>query len=114
MRSLIAITVLSSALPLDAATPCEELSKLRIERATITTAESIAAGSFKPPEGAAVKVTTGFCRVAMVLKPSSDSDIQVEVWLPSTGWNSKFQGVGNGGFAGAIGYGAMAAAVAHG
>jgi len=45
-----------------------------------------------------------FCRVAGVIKPSSDSVIQFEVWMPSSGWNGRFQGVGNGGFAGSINY----------
>ena len=55
-----------------------------------------------------------FCRVAATLKPSSDSDIKIEVWLPASGWNGKFQAVGNGGWAGTIGYPALAAAVAGG
>jgi feruloyl esterase len=42
------------------------------------------------------------CRVQMTLKPTSDSNIMMELWLPTTGWNGKFMGVGNGGFAGSI------------
>jgi feruloyl esterase len=34
--------------------------------------------------------------------------------MPSTGWNGKFQGIGNGGFAGSISQPALAAAVARG
>ena len=41
-----------------------------------------------------------FCRVAATLKPSSDSDIKIEVWLPAADWNGKFQAVGNGAFNG--------------
>ena len=49
------------------------------------------------------------CRVRFVLKPSSDSDINAELWLPTAGWNGKFMAVGNGGFGGSIqGYGEMA------
>jgi feruloyl esterase len=55
-----------------------------------------------------------FCRVAATLTPSSDSDIKIEVWLPTSGWNNKFQAVGNGGWAGTIAYPALAAAVARG
>ncbi len=55
-----------------------------------------------------------FCRVAATLAPSSDSDIKVEVWLPASGWNGKFQAVGNGGWAGTISYPALAQAVAAG
>ena len=50
----------------------------------------------------------------LTLTPSSDSDIKVEVWLPASGWNGKFQAVGNGGFAGTLPYAAMARAVLDG
>ena len=43
-----------------------------------------------------------FCRVAVTSKPTADSDIKIEVWLPASGWNGKFQAVGNGGWAGTI------------
>jgi feruloyl esterase len=108
------IALVHDALPLAAATPCEDLSRLAIEKAEITVAQTVAAGSFHTPDGAPVNVGVEFCRVALTLKPSSDSNIQLEVWLPNTGWNGKFQGVGNGGFAGSIGYGLLAAGVAHG
>lgn len=56
--------------------------------------------------GAAVKGP--FCRVVAAAKPTSDSNIGFEVWLPTrANWNGKFQGVGSGSSAGAIGYGAM-------
>jgi feruloyl esterase len=42
------------------------------------------------------------CRVQMVLKPTADSLINMELWLPTQNWNGKFMGVGNGGFAGSI------------
>ena len=43
------------------------------------------------------------CRVQIVLKPTSDSLINMEMWLPPADkWNGKFMGVGNGGFAGSI------------
>ena len=41
--------------------------------------------------GAAVyQKLPAFCRVAATLTPSRDSDIKVEVWLPSAGWNGVF------------------------
>jgi len=49
-----------------------------------------------------------------VVKPSEDSDIHIEIWLPASAWNGKFQGIGNGGFAGSIDFNALAGAVAHG
>jgi len=55
-----------------------------------------------------------FCRVAAKLRPSSDSDIKIEVWLPVSGWNGKLQSVGNGGWAGFISYPALALGLADG
>jgi feruloyl esterase len=43
-----------------------------------------------------------FCRVAAILRPSVDSEIRVEVWLPRAGWNGRLLGTGNGGSAGRI------------
>jgi feruloyl esterase len=41
--------------------------------------------------------------VVAVLRPSADSAINLEVWLPpATEWNGKFQMVGNGGWGGSI------------
>jgi feruloyl esterase len=54
------------------------------------------------------------CRVAAVLKPSPDSHIEMEVWMPSENWNGKFQAVGNGGWAGTISFPAMATALQEG
>ncbi len=62
----------------------------------------------------AMKDLPAFCRVAATLKPTEDSDIKIEVWLPASGWNHKFQAVGNGGWAGVISYGAMAEALHDG
>ena len=61
-----------------------------------------------------MRVSADFCRIALTLRPSADSDIRVEVWMPSAQWNGKFQGVGNGGFAGSIDYDALAAAASQG
>ena len=36
------------------------------------------------------------------------------MWLPASGWNRKYQAVGNGGWAGSISYGAMASALERG
>src|SRR5205807_6208398 len=97
------------------AASCESLASLKLPNTTITSANTVAAGAFTPPTAggpAASQFSTlpGFCRVGAVLAPSSDSDIKIEFWLPVSGWNGKFQSVGNGGFAGVISYPALAAA----
>jgi feruloyl esterase len=91
---------------------CERLSDLKIANTTITAAQSVAAGAFS--SNAAFKDLPAFCRVTGVIRPTSDSEIKFEVWMPATGWNGKFQGVGNGGFAGSISQAALAGALARG
>src|SRR5712691_9506013 len=101
---------------------CESLKTLSLENTTITMAETVAAGQFSLPatgrgaaqQNAAFKQLPAFCRVAATLKPSSDSDIKIEVWLPVSGWNGKYQAVGNGGWAGVISCPAMAEALGRG
>ena len=41
----------------------------------------------------------------------SDSNIQIEVWLPKTTWNGRFLGTGGGGFQGTITYSELAAGI---
>lgn len=101
----------------DAQSGCEDLSKVISPGVTITTAEQVAAGAFTPPVQVnvnALKALPAFCRVAATLRPTNDSEIKIEVWLPESGWNGKLQAVGNGAFSGAISYAALTAAVNRG
>jgi len=87
---------------------CESLSSLTLPNATITLAQPIAAGAFTQSGGggkgkaASFADVPSFCRVTLTVKPSSDSDIKLEVWMPVSGWNHKFEANGNGGWAGSI------------
>ena len=89
---------------------CEKLSSVSIDKTTITLAQTVAAGTFVGPPSpfsgadlsAFYKTLPAFCRVVAAAKPTSDSDIKLEVWLPVANWNGKLQGIGNGGFAGLI------------
>ena len=130
-----------------APTPCDGLASLKLDKATITSAQVVpegpapARGGGRGPAGApggragdgqgargargargaagnaapqapaqarggappAPAMIPEHCRVQLVLKPSSDSVINMELWLPPVEkWNGKFMGVGNGGFAGSI------------
>jgi feruloyl esterase len=101
---------------------CETLSSAPVPNGAATLAASVAAGAFTPPAGAGGRAGGAnpfarlgpFCRVAATLRPGPESDVKMEVWLPSSGWNGKLQVVGNGGFAGTISYPAMATALAAG
>jgi feruloyl esterase len=92
---------------------CEDLKSLSTDHMTITLAQVVPAGEFSVPsrgertasaQGTAFKQLPAFCRVAATLKPSTDSNIKMELWMPLAKWNEKFQAVGNGGWAGAISY----------
>ena len=92
------------------ATSCARLIDLDLPDTDITRAESTAAGGFTPPGGSAALDTPAFCRVAGVIAPA----VNFEVWLPESGWNGKFQGIGNGGMAGSIRFDRLAAALDRG
>jgi pimeloyl-ACP methyl ester carboxylesterase len=93
---------------------CESLAGLRLPHTTITRAEVVNAGSFTPAVGKPLADLPAFCRVSATLKPSADSDIRVEIWMPQSNWNKRFEGTGNGGFAGNISYGALAEGLRRG
>ena len=105
---LFAISVFSQASV--AAVRCESLASLSLPNTTITSAATVAAGAFTPPAGrggrgdaaAPFRNLPAFCRVTATLKPTSESDIKMEVWMPVTGWNGNFQGNGTGGMGGSI------------
>ena len=113
------LAVLANDRPLKAAGSCEGLASLTLPNATITLARAVEAGAAVPstpasgaaPRGAVVRA---FCRVAATLRPSSDSDIKIELWMPAANWNGKFQAVGNGAFNGTINYAAMMTALGRG
>ena len=106
---IAAMTVIAtaSALPIRAA-DCAALLQTRLPDTTLTIAQSTPGGKFIPPYGRAIDRVPAFCRVAGVIRPTNDSYIRFEVWLPIDGWNGKFLSVGNGGFAGSINYNGMA------
>jgi feruloyl esterase len=89
---------------------CDHLSTVKFPNTTIVLAQQVAAGAFSGPPApfSGVDLTPlykslpAFCRVVAQAKPTNDSDIKIEIWLPASGWNGKLQGIGNGGFAGLI------------
>src|SRR4051794_8166698 len=86
---------------------CESLSAVNLSKTSISVAQEIPAGTFNPPYGNPVKDLPAVCRIAGVIQPSADSYIRFEVWMPVNGWNGKYRGVGNGGFAGAIDFNSL-------
>ncbi len=94
---------------------CASLQALSLPQATITLAQPVEAGRFTPPgDAASARTVPAFCRTAATLTPTPDSAINIEVWMPASGWNGKLQAVGNGAFNGSIAYPAMSAALTKG
>jgi feruloyl esterase len=86
------------------ATPCTNLQSLQLPHTTITSATDNTTGVFAVPGSTPITGLPAFCRVTAILTPSSDSTIQIEVWLPESTWNGRFLGTGGGGFQGVISY----------
>jgi len=122
IRRLLAATLAASiplmAQALRAAAPpadCSALVALTIPDVTVNAATIVAAGGFTPPNAQQALTVPAFCRVEATARPTSDSEIKFEVWIPpAEAWNGKFQGVGNGGYQGSISYAAMANALRRG
>ena len=110
---LLFLTGVFGVAPLNAATSCPSLKSLKLPDTKIDFAAAAGPTTMLGPGEFTVKVPA-FCRVGGIITPSSDSEIHFEVWLPAEGWNGKFRGTGNGGFAGSINYAEMAAAIRDG
>ena len=112
---LLSTTALLGAHSALAATSCASLAGPLAPDTVITLAQQITGGSFTPPGSSnALTGLPDFCRVAGSIRPTADSDIEFELWMPLAGWNGKFNGVGNGGLAGTISYSSMAPSLQRG
>lgn len=98
--------------------PCERLKSIELPAATVTLAESATPGPFVingAPAANPPLPLPAHCRVTLTLKPSADSDIKSEVWLPPAAeWNGKMLMEGGGGFVGFPNYGGMGVALREG
>jgi feruloyl esterase len=118
LLSAVLFVLVFNVIPASAAS-CDSLASLKLPDTTITSAQSIAAGAFAPAGGGGQGGTQfgdlpTFCRVELTVKSTPDSDIKIEVWMPASNWNGKFQAVGNGGWNGNINQNALAAGLRRG
>lgn len=117
LRSLLALSAFASLAALSrlaGAASCESLKQVVLPHTTLSMAQSVAAGAFTPPVPdwarafmTATPIPVAFCRIAGEIRPTSDSNIKFELWLPTRGWSGRYESVGNGGFAGFIRYDSM-------
>jgi feruloyl esterase len=116
----ISLAVLSTALGQAsfAQQSCEKLKDLQLPKVQITSAILVQAGSFASSvptvAGTATVALAAHCEVKAVARPTSDSEIGIEVWLPAENWNGKYEQLGNGGWAGIIVEPVLAGAIRRG
>src|SRR6266849_3340689 len=103
-RRLAALVLLCGTLATTSvfAATCESLLTLTIADTTITSAVPVPGPLFTAPDGQTYSELPPFCEVSVVLTPTSDSLINVNLWMPTTSWNGRFEGTGNGGYAGTV------------
>jgi feruloyl esterase len=116
--SIFAQALASHNMPALGSEACSRLKSLTLPDTTIESAELVAAGPFRSPVPGPGAPSTmqlpAHCRVTAWMKPTSDSNIELAVWLPAADWNGKFLAVGNGGWAGSVSYPAMAQSIFEG
>ena len=104
---------------------CSDLASLALPDTKVIKAELVSAGKFEPPASpfgpppgvaaASFKSLPEFCRISATLTPATDSDIKIEVWMPTAeNWNGKLVGIGNGVWAGSISFFQMGGPLARG
>ncbi|HEX4709120.1 tannase/feruloyl esterase family alpha/beta hydrolase, partial [Phenylobacterium sp.] len=87
----VSLLALASPAAAHAETACADLAKTSLPHAEVTKAVAEAVGDKQ------------VCKVSVTSRPTKDSDIRLEVWIPvGAAWNGKFVQVGNGGFAGTV------------
>lgn len=117
-RAALALICTVIAQPCYARDACKDLIGLQLQKIAITSAALVPADSFASSAptiaGATTVALAAHCVVKAVARPTSDSEIGIEIWLPAENWNGRYQQIGNGGWAGAIHRRPMAEAVHRG
>jgi len=96
---------------------CAELEQLKLPQASVRSAVEVPAGALPAgtpvptfPPNTPASALPAYCKVKAVVAPS----IGFELWMPLKGWNGRFEGLGNHGFAGTLDRGDMAWQLARG
>lgn len=96
-------------------TDCAALARQAFPDTTVTSASVVSTGQrFTDPNAGSVAVGRTICRVVAGVSTRPGEHVGIEVWMPVAGWNGRFEGLGSGGFGGAIFYGELVGAVARG
>ena len=111
---LIFVLIQSISLKVSAQQADEWTKRLDLPGVTVTVFEQVTAGDYTVPgQRTPMKEMPAFVRVTMVSRPTPQSYIRIEVWLPQE-WNGRYLGTGNGGGGGGIPYGSLELGVRYG
>ncbi len=119
-RAALAAAVATATLSVPAmasAEPCEALRDLILPQAVVTSAVTVEAGPFPIQDASGARYTPMLptrCVVDGTTRPTRDSEIRFQIWLPTTGWNGKYLQTGNGGWGGSVRPGALADGIQRG
>jgi hypothetical protein len=84
-----------------AAMPCSNLTSLPLEDAKVISAVTLS-GTVRGPDGKNYTGLPSFCAVTILATPTSDSLINIYLWIPDNTWSARFVATGNGGYGGNI------------
>lgn len=87
----VALAALAAPHEAKAETACADLAATKLAHAEVTAVTTETLGQAQA------------CKIAVTSRPTADSEIRIEVWIPvGAAWNGRYVQVGNGGFAGQI------------
>ncbi len=114
LLGILGSLTLAAAASAASGSTCDALRSMAIPNVAISAADVVTppppstGRGGAPAAAAAGPALPEYCRVRLLLTPTSDSRINAELWMPTTTWNGRFMAVGNGGFGGSIqGFGEM-------
>jgi len=96
LSAAVSALALLGAVPGSRALSCGALRELRLPHLTVLSATRLDSGTFRK--------LPSLCRVRLVSRPTADSRIGIEVWMPVSRWNGRYVGVGNGTWGGSFNY----------
>src|SRR6201995_447830 len=119
-RRLAAAALLASCAGVQTAsagttTSCLSLSNFSYPNTTINGATPMPGGPYVAPDAWHLAFTNlpAYCDVSATIKPTSDSSINVHVWLPAN-YDGRYLGTGNGGYAGGFFFSELADGINRG
>jgi tannase/feruloyl esterase len=113
---LVAAVALGPYPAVAAGQSCESLTTFQYPNTTINSAQSQPGGPYVAPDAWHLAFTNlpPYCQVSATMTPTPDSSINVQVWMPTSRYNGRYLGSGNGGYAGGFFFSELADGINNG